>query len=242
MRQIFRSIFPLLCVAVIFSGCLDVYFEIIPLPNGTYKVRRTMVITKTLADFANMERDTVNQKQPFIFRAMADELHAQFSGQRGTLAVPGMLSHGTFDTVTQNEASMMTEYLVKQDTFVPAALQHLVQLSASSQTVLQETVTDFQIPMSIHRTADSIAFGLTIDVPRSNKVFGFPDEEKSKILFFSRNEGIHFVVRSPQPVVLRTKGTIHKNPDGVEWYLPFNELLDTVGHKIESATFVIKTR
>ena len=219
---------------ILFSGCIDIYFDIIRHNDGSYTMKRTLVLGQDflgqMQQFQSMAHDTTQ----FSLKATADSIMGEFKNEKDIyLKYDGVTSYNLYDSTKDSLAYIISEVTIKDKSLLDElANEHFLSMKEKDQPGANRTL---QLKLSSAKKKTTLEASL---VPQKDLNSMSGEDIKLFNQYFGTH-AIHFRVFSPNldPNISKDLTTL---PGGQEWKIPFSVFPTIKKGSLKKVKFVIK--
>lgn len=241
-------VFIVTLCSVIFSGCFDIYYDLVQNSDGTFSIRQTVGMRQDvlaqMADFmSGFGSDSTNAGTHPTAENLIDSMRHSFTHHRDSLLASGTV-------IGHHGITAFTAYDTTRDSMVFFTLQSTVSSIDSLPTSFQWMQTDAAMKSgAATASTDSDEVFLTIRKAKSISTFHFYSPHGSATMVstdlpgaeqFFKDLHLHFRMFSPELQIPRDKH-IKIIPGGEERVFGIKELSAAGKHTRIEATFAIRS-
>jgi hypothetical protein len=238
---------PLIALAFLFSGCFQIYLDIVANPDGTFVLRKTVGFGKSvLREFYDMKKAFVqNDSSAFSDREIIDSMRESFtvdsvrrSDGRSVIGLHGITSFRTYDKTLDTLVLFTTEVGVAHVDSLAGAYHTLMYelKSKDSSTTSEDNGDDITMQASWNADGVTLRFHSEKDGPMDLAGLDAPLARD-----FFKSASMHIRVFAPQLKPTRDKH-VKTIPGGQDWALYFSDILKKKVKPTVDASFTLLNR
>jgi hypothetical protein len=213
MKYVLLAIF---CSTFFLSGCIDIYFDITPLADGTYRLKRTIVLGPDFMSQMQQIPTLKSNSSWYDTKTIADSIMAEFKNERGIYTkYSGVMSYNLRDSVADSTALIITELQVR-DANVMKRVGNESFFSMKQQDSGATNKT-FQMQLSKAKGKTTMEFSF---IPETN-IKSLSGEELATFNQFFSNHYIYIRLFSPDLIRPNPSKEIEEIPSGQQWKVSY---------------------
>ncbi|MBS1903743.1 MAG: hypothetical protein JSS75_08580 [Bacteroidetes bacterium] len=233
----YRFLAIVFCASLLFSGCIDIFIDVVHNPDNTFTLRKMVSIDDSLfvmlQDFANSMGDSTAKKP--TKRMMLDSMEHEFAWEREVLlATKGVTWYASRDSEASGRTFILSEIGVKDAASLSTASVALMQTLDSKKP--EERDPDNSRP-TVKCAVTAEGTSITFSFEKGKKKQTQEDLGMATQLF--KDHGLFIRVFSPTLAVSKNK-QIFPIDGGQEWRIPLVKMMDEKYLAKTKATFLLK--
>jgi hypothetical protein len=205
-----------ICCAVFFSGCIDIYFDIIHHIDNTYTLRRTIVLGQDFIGQMGYLQALVHDSTEVSLQSVADSIAGEFKNEKAIyVKYPGVLAYDLRDSVHDTTAFIITEIHLR-DVKLLSELgnEHFFSLQQEDKPGSNRTI---QLKTASAKGKTTFDFLL---MPEKD-LGALTKEDKETYAQYFGNHRIAFRIFSPDLIRPNPSKEVLEIAGGEEWQVPF---------------------
>ena len=164
MKIRYLSLFAILLASFLFSGCFDIYYDIVQNADGTFEIRQTVGMRQDIfaqmADFmSSFNGDSTNAEAHPSAESVIDSMRRSFAHHRDSLLATGTVigHHGitaftSFDTTLDSMVYFTLRSTVSTIDSLPSAFHWMQTNAAMKSGAPTDSTGSDEVLLSIQRT------------------------------------------------------------------------------------------